>query len=344
MPGTRMVEGRSVKGNGSSDPISTSDCACASASRRRSARNTIGGDADAAADQQPARQLCVHREALADGTDEAHAIARAARGEQLEPRAHHLVEQLDPAGLRIGTHDRQRPPHGHGRIHGDVREAAGHGARGAAWCRHAQDELPAVELAVLEHARLFHEDGAAMRGMGAACLQRRALASQVEVAGARAAPAACDGLQHRHAHRHARWPPVRGSPTAGPSATAESISTHAVHRLRMHHDGVALREREPLCREPVVAGSIRRPAAGRARRCAPFWMRSIITTSQPARPSSSEVMRVQPGNSLASGSSAAGATMRRSRTPSFASACCAERATRECRMSPTIATASFAKS
>ena len=44
-----------------------------------------------------------------------------------------------------------------------------------------------------------------------------------------------------------------------------------------------------------------------------FWMRNIMMTSTPAMPASSDVERSQPANSVASGMSARGATMRISR-------------------------------
>jgi hypothetical protein len=66
-------------------------------------------------------------------------------------------------------------------------------------------------------------------------------------------------------------------------------------------------------------------------------MRSIITTSQAAMPRAMSVQRVQPANSSASGISSGGATMRRSPAPRVRKAWYAERATREWRISPTMA-------
>ena len=92
-------------------------------------------------------------------------------------------------------------------------------------------------------------------------------------------------------------------------------------------------------RQAAVRRSSGPHPAGRPGPCAPSGCAASSPRRRRRAPASSAVWRVQPANSPASGISAAGATMRRSVTPSVASACQAERATREWRMSPTIATA-----
>ena len=116
----------------------------------------------------------------------------------------------------------------------------------------------------------------------------------------------------------------------------------AVHRLRVHDDRVRPRQPQALRGEPQAL----KYAAPSGRSASPmrsFWIRSIMMTSHPASPAARSLWRVAPANSWPSGRSAAGATMRRSDTPSVRSTCQAERATREWRMSPTIATARPAK-
>ena len=68
--------------------------------------------------------------------------------------------------------------------------------------------------------------------------------------------------------------------------------------------------------------------------------RSIITMSAPASPSRMSRVTSTPKRSMPAGSSVDGATTR-TRAPSVLSRMMLERATRECRMSPQIATVRF---
>src|SRR5579871_6526931 len=71
----------------------------------------------------------------------------------------HLVEQLNPALLRVGAHD------GHGTTHGQIRgalhvgETAWFGALGTARRRHAQYVLVAGKMMLREHGGLLEKDG-----------------------------------------------------------------------------------------------------------------------------------------------------------------------------------------
>ena len=75
-----------------------------------------------------------------------------------------------------------------------------------------------------------------------------------------------------------------------------------------------------------------------------FCSLSMITTSQPSMPCAMSWKTRTPRRSTAVGISVFGAITRRSGTPSVFSAWICERATRECRMSPTIATLNAEKS
>ena len=75
-----------------------------------------------------------------------------------------------------------------------------------------------------------------------------------------------------------------------------------------------------------------------------FCRRSITTTSQSRRPSAMSWKTRTPRRSTSAGISVFGPTTRRSGTPSVFNANICERATREWRMSPTIATVSAEKS
>ena len=75
-----------------------------------------------------------------------------------------------------------------------------------------------------------------------------------------------------------------------------------------------------------------------------FCSRSITTTSQPASPARMSWQTRTPSDSTAVGSSVCGPTTRTSGVPSVVRPWISERATRECRMSPTIATVRSRKS
>ena len=75
-----------------------------------------------------------------------------------------------------------------------------------------------------------------------------------------------------------------------------------------------------------------------------FCRRSMMTTSQPRMPSSSEWQTRTPICAMSPGTSVLGPTTRTSAQPSVVSAWMSERATRECSTSPTIATVRLEKS
>ena len=130
--------------------------------RSASARKIIGGMPDAAADQQRARPRGVGGEAVADRPEHTERSAHRLLRQGLETRADDLVENLDPAGPRVGAHDRQRPPHRHLCVAAQVREAPRHGRRGAPGRLQPDDELPPRILMLREQLGVFDEDGAAM--------------------------------------------------------------------------------------------------------------------------------------------------------------------------------------
>ena len=75
-----------------------------------------------------------------------------------------------------------------------------------------------------------------------------------------------------------------------------------------------------------------------------FCSRSMMMTSQPLMPSSSEWHTRTPICAMSAGTSVLGPTTRTSAQPSVVSAWMSERATRECSTSPTMATVRLAKS
>ena len=129
----------------------------------------------------------------------------------------------------------------------------------------------------------------------------------------------------------------------GPSATGESISTPRFigPGCITIASGLASASFSAL-RPKVLKYS---PAHGSS---APlmrsFCRRSMIITSTPLMPSAMSWKTRTPISLRSPGSSVFGPTARISGTPSVVSAWMSERATRECRMSPTIATVSLVKS
>src|SRR4029077_3785164 len=176
-----------------------------------------------------------------------------------------LVEDLDPAGLRVGAHDRQRAAHRDGGIAGEVREGAGLRVRGALGRGQADDELLGVVGELREHRRRLEEDGAAVF-----------LAHAASPRG----PSASASTAMRTATPLRTWSRITD---CGPSATSEAISTPrfigcgcitmASARASFRRCGVspqALKYCAPCGRSACPMRS--------------FWMRSIMMTSQPATP------------------------------------------------------------
>ena len=124
----------------------------------------------------------------------------------------------------------------------------------------------------------------------------------------------------------------------GPSATALAISRPRFSGpgWRMMTCGFASRTassvRQKYCEYSSSVGKKLAPCRSR-------WMRSIITTSASRTPAASSVWSSAPKAARSRGTSVGGPT-RRTVDPSARSACRFERATRLCRMSPTIATVS----
>ena len=167
MPGTMIVEGRVRNGNGYLRAHEHQRLPGRIARRAALRAQPLGEehhrrDTDAAAEQQRARPLGVRSEGLADRAEHAHLIARLVPGERVKARALHLVEQLDPARLRIRAHDRERPAHRDGGVAGDVHEAAGLGVRGASRRRRARSTNCSRLVGELrDDARRLEKDGAA---------------------------------------------------------------------------------------------------------------------------------------------------------------------------------------
>ena len=107
------------------------------------------------------RSRC-EREAPADRPEQADDIAFLARGQRMQAGADHLVEHLDPAGIGIHAHERQRPSHRDGRIAGDVGEASRLGMRGALRRVQANHVLIAGEVRLAQYPGIFEKDRSAV--------------------------------------------------------------------------------------------------------------------------------------------------------------------------------------
>ena len=243
MPGTRIVEGRALNGNGISEPMSTSGFQGASLARSSTRRGTPWAECPRRRRPASARgRFGSGPERLADGAEHAdrrrpHAGGsaragrgrRSCRGSRSSLRAA-FTRWID-SGRRIGT----------SRIAGEVHEAAGQRARAHFGRGDAQHELFAGPGLLRDHRAVFEKDAAAMRGctpwLRPGSSWGRALTTRPR-SPPRAPPCA----------RRRRCAPGRGSPDCGPSATSEAISMPRFMRLRMHDDGVGLGFREALAR------------------------------------------------------------------------------------------------
>ena len=234
MPRMSVAEGRARNGNGTSEPMSTRGRKCASP-LRRSARNTIGGMPTPPPSSSVRGRSRWATNGWPIGPEHAHRVAGLLGPERVQARAHDLVEDLDPAGLRVRAHDRQRAAHRDAGIAGEVREGAGRGVRGALGRAQADDELLGVVGELREHRRLLEEDGAAV------------------FLAHRAPPRAAEHLgQHRHAHRDAVAHLVADHRLRPVGHLGGDLDA-AVHRLRVHHDGIRARQPQPLRGEPPGA-------------------------------------------------------------------------------------------
>ena len=127
-----------------------------------------------------------------------------------------------------------------------------------------------------------------------------------------------DRGEHGHAHRDAVVHLLADDRARAVGDLGGDLDA-AVHRARMHDEHAGRGQLQPLRRQAEIpkyaASSSEAACAMRS-----FWMRSIITTSAPAMPSSMRVKRCAPRNSSSAGSSASGATRRRSVVPRVCSA------------------------
>ena len=111
----------------------------------------------------------------------------------------------------------------------------------------------------------------------------------------------------------------------------------AVHRARMHDQRVRLGVGELLLVEPEDSGSTPASRARTSRSCARAAGAASSRCRRRAGPRACRVSTSTPNRSMPTGSSVEGATTR-TRAPSALSRRMFERATRECRMSPQMAT------
>src|SRR5688572_32314190 len=132
-----------------------------------------------------------------------------------QARAYDFVEDLDPTRFGVDAHDRQWTAHRHGRIAGEMDEAARRCGHGAARCFQAQDELVSGIGRLFDDGGLFDKDRASMRFCclrltHIPCLKRRV----ASVTASSTAMRTATPLET-----------CRRMTDCGPSATAESIST-----------------------------------------------------------------------------------------------------------------------
>ena len=128
------------------------------------ARQTLGleenrRNSDSTPQQEHDRALFGQRKTVSDrphGMQDRPGFGAAKQGQSLPPG---LVQQLDPAFVGIGKHDRQRPPLEQFRIAAQMHEAAWPGRRGAARRAESESVLASRKFPVRQHLALLDEDG-----------------------------------------------------------------------------------------------------------------------------------------------------------------------------------------
>ena len=164
---------------------------------------------------------------------------------------------------------------GNRRIHDHVREAARRRARRAPAARRGAARTAARKALLRQdpsrpRRRWCRDARGCWRHAHASALPRGQWSQSV----LRAPPCA----PRRH------WPPALRITDCGPSATADSISTPRFIGCGCITMASGFAQRQALRREPELAEIIVAARNLRYRQSARFWMRSIITTSQPAMP------------------------------------------------------------